>query len=235
MKRFLGVVLVLVVLLGGLAVGGAYVFDDRIRSTVANQVAGELQTSVPFATRPRVTITGQPIAWHLLKREFPSVRVQAREMPVQADEATTIPLYDVDFTLTDVRSEPDAVRAATLVGGGWLDYADLSRVSGTRIRPAEDGRLVFERDVEILGMNLTGRLLGRAALDDANQTITLTESELDLAGVTIPTEATQALVDMVLQPVAVQLPYGLRLDGLAPGEQGLDVTVNATDVTFPLS
>ena len=34
MKRFLGVLVVLVLLLAGLVVGGAYVFDDRIRSTV---------------------------------------------------------------------------------------------------------------------------------------------------------------------------------------------------------
>lgn len=235
MKRFLGVVLVLVVLLAALAVGGAYVFDDRLRSTVENQVAGELQTSVPFDTRPRVTIEGHPLALHLITREFPRVRVQAREMPVQADATTSIPLYDVDFTLTDVRYETDAVRAASLAGGGWLDYADLSNVAGARISRADEQRLAFEREVEFLGMTFNGRLYGRPALDKAAQTITLADTELDLAGVRIPTDATQALVDMILKPVAVQLPYDLKLDGLAPGEQGLDVTVDATDVTFPLA
>lgn len=235
MKRFLAVVFVLVLLLAGVAVGGAYVFDDRIRATVENQVAGELQTSVPFATRPRVTIEGHPLALHLVTRQIPTVRVQAREMPVQADETTSIPLYDVDFTLTDVRYETAAVRAATLTGGGWLDFADLSNVAGARISRADDQRLAFEREVEFLGMTFTGRLLGRPALDRAAQTITLADTELDLAGVRIPADATQALVDAILHPVAVQLPHDLKLDGLAPGEQGLDVMVNATGVSFPLT
>ena len=109
MKRFLGVLVVLVLLLAGLVVGGAYVFDDRIRSTVEDRVAVELQRSVPFATRPTVRIEGEPLALHLVTREFPSVNVRAREMPVQAAEAITIPLYDVDFTLAGVRYETDAV------------------------------------------------------------------------------------------------------------------------------
>lgn len=233
MKRFLGVLVVLVLLLAGLVVGGAYVFDDRIRSTVEDRVAVELQRSVPFATRPTVGIEGEPLALHLVTREFPSVNVRAREMPVQAAQGTTIPLYDVDFTLTGVRYETGAVHAASLTGGGWLDYADLAAVAGARIQPTEDGRLALERDVEFLGVAFTGRLVGRAALDRATQTITLTDTELDLAGVAIPPDATQALVDAILQPIPVALPYGLQLSALEPGEQGLDVVVDATDVTFP--
>lgn len=233
MKRFLGVLVVLVLLLAGLAVGGAYVFDDRIRSTVEDRVAVELQRSVPFATRPTVTIEGEPIALHLVTREFPTVTVRAREMPVQAAEATTIPLYDVGFTLTGVRYEPEAVHAASLTGGGWLDYADLAAVAGVRIQRTDDGRLALERDVEFLGIAVTGRLLGRPTLDEATQTISLTDTELDLAGVAIPPDATQALVDAILQPIPVALPYGLELTSLAPGEQGLDVVVDATRVTFP--
>ncbi len=235
MKRFLAALVVLVLLLAGVAVVGAYVLDDRIRATVEGQVATELQKSVPFATRPAVSIEGEPIAKHLLTREFPSVRVRGREMPVQADASTTIPLYDVDFILTDVVYAPEAVTAGRLAGGGWLDYADLSRVAGARIGPTEDQRLAFEREVEFLGMTLTGRLVGRPALDRTAQTISLTDTELDLAGVPIPADATQALVDMILKPVAVQLPYDLKLDALAPGDQGLDVTVDATNVSFPLA
>ena len=41
MKRFLAVVFVLVLLLAGVAVGGAYVFDDRIRATVENRDLAE--------------------------------------------------------------------------------------------------------------------------------------------------------------------------------------------------
>lgn len=210
-------------------------FDDRIRSTVEGRVATELQRSVPFATRPRVSIEGHPLAWNLATGDFPRVRVQAREMPVQADASTTIPLYDVDFTLTDVHYETDTVRAATLRGGGWLDYADLSAVAGTRIAPTQDNRLVFEREVELLGMTFVGRLIGQPVLDGPAQTLTLADTELDLAGVRIPSEATQALVDAILKPVAVALPHGIMLHGLAPGAQGLDVTVNATDVSFPLA
>ena len=40
-------------------------------------------------------------------------------------------------------------------------------------------------------------------------------------------------MDAILQPIPVALPYGLQLSALEPGEQGLDVVVDATDVTFP--
>lgn len=235
MRRFLGVIAVLALILAGVVVGGAYVFDDRIRAFTADRVAGELQRNVPFTTRPRVTIDGHPFALHLVTREFPRVQVQARQMPVQADQATTIPLYDVDVTLTDVRYEPDAVHADTLAGGGWLDYADLSAVAGTRITRADETRLSFERDVEFMGRAFTGRLLGRPSLDPDAQTISLAEPELDLAGVAIPDGASQALVDAIIRPIAVQLPYGIKLDGLTPADQGLQITVDASGVTFPSS
>lgn len=233
MRRVLGVLLVLV-LLAGAVVGGVYAFDAPVRNIVSDRVAAELEASVPFPERPRVTVEGHPLVWHLIAREFPAVRVQARELPVQADGTTTIPLYDLDVTLTDVTYQPDAVRAATLAGTGWLDYADLSRVADARIGRADEQRLFFERDVEFMSLNFTGRLLGRPVLDAEAQTLGLTDVELDLAGVPIPPQASQSLVDTILRPVPVELPHGLRLDGLALEDRGIHVTMAATDVELVL-
>lgn len=234
MRRFLGWLLALLLVAGVGVVAAAFLLDDRLRAEASDRVSSDLKQSVPFTVEPTVTIEGYPFAWYLLQRRFPGVRVQGAQMPIAVDEQTTLPLYMVDFTLTDVTLGDHETRAATLAGTGRLAYADLESLAGVRIAHAGGDRIALERDVEVVGLTFTGRLTGGAAVDPSTGEITLRDPQLDLAGVRVPASATQAIVDQVAQPVAVPLPYGLRLEAVTPAEDGLHVHVNGTDVAFPV-
>lgn len=234
MRRVLVVLLVLLLVIAGVAVGGALVFDGRLRAEAADRVSTQLKASVPFTVKPTVTIDGYPFAWQVLTRRFDSVRVQGAEMPVQPDAETRLSLYEVDVTLRDVVPGADAVTAATLSGTGRLAYADLGRLAQSRIGHAGGDRIRLERDLEVYGLKATLSLTGRPSLDAAAQTITVAEPEVDVAGVRIPAQASQSLVQAMLKPTPVQLPYGLRIDTLTPQPDGVVVGVRAGDVRFPL-
>lgn len=226
----LGLVVLVVVAVGGLAIA----FDSTLRREASEQVAQSLKTSVPFTVEPTVTIEGYPFAWHLVQRSFPSVRVQGAIMPMALSPEQTVPFYQVDLTLTDVSPSTDQVRARSLTGTGRLAYPDLGRLADATITHAGGDRVAFERDVSFYGIDFRGRLTGVPLLDRADQTLTLTDTQLELAGVRIPDQATAALVERIVQPFAVPLPYGLRLDAVTPVADGLRVDVTGQDVTFPL-
>lgn len=234
MRRVLAVLLVLLLVVAGAAVGGAYFFDGRLRAEAADRVSTQLKASAPFTVKPTVTIKGYPFAWHVITRRFPSVRVQGAEMPVEPDASTRLSLYEVDVTLRDVVPGTDAVTAAGLTGTGRLSYADLGRLAQSRVSHAGGDRLTLERDVDVYGLKATLRLTGRPSLDAAAQTLTLADPEVDVAGVRIPAQASRSLVEAMLKPAPVPLPYGLRIDALNPVDNGVVVGFRADDVRFPL-
>ena len=233
MGRVLGVLLAIVLVVAGAAVGGAYAFDDRIRSEVEGQVAANLKTTVPFTVLPTVEIEGHPIALHLLTRRFPSVRARGAQVPTQLDAERTLNLLNVDMTLTDVVHADTTVDAAHVAGTARLAWAEVSQLAGVQVTDAGGGRLAASGSAEVLGFTVHATLTGVPALDTAAQTLTIAEPEVDLAGVRLPDQATQALVDTFLQPFAVPLPYALALDGVTPGPDGLGVSVTGRDVSFP--
>lgn len=229
--RFLAWLVGLLVLLAGAVVGAAYVFDGDLRDRVEAEVAADLTTSVPLV-EPEVAIEGHPIAWHLLQRRFPEVRVAAAAMPLQLP-AGPVELADLDVTLTDVTPDPDAVRAASLEGTARLPYDDVGLLAGTPILHAGGDRLAASGSVEVLGMTVTGTLSAVPRLDVDTQTIGLDDPEVDVAGVRIPEAAVEALVERLWQPVVLDLPYGLELDAVAAAPGGLEVGVRGTDVVLP--
>ena len=235
MRRFFGGLAVALVVLAALVVGGVVVFDGAIRDEVEHQVAVSLGGAVPFETTPEVTIEGYPFAWYAVRREFESVRVRGGgAIPVAVDADTTIAFDDVDVTLTTVVPSTDDVRAASLTGTGRLGYADLSTLAEAEVRHDGGDRLVFERQVQLFGLSFAAALSGKPALDRGAQTLTLADPEVDIAGVRLPAQATQAVIDLVAEPFGVPLPYGLRLDAVTPAADGLRVDVTGVDVVFPL-
>lgn len=235
MGRVVGAVLLGILVLAGIAVGGAYAFDQRIRSEVEAQVSATLKQSVPFTVLPTVEIAGEPIAWHLLTRRFPSVRVVGAEAATPIEEQRTLQLLDVDVTLTDVTVSDTTIDARHLRGTARLSWAEVSELAGVAIADAGQGRVAASGSAAVFGMTVTATLEGVPALDTNAQTVTIADPQVDVAGVRIPAQATRALVDTLVKPFHVPLPYGLKLEGVTPGPDGLRVAVTGRDVRFPRS
>ena len=226
-------VLLALVVRAGLAVGGAFLFDDRIRAEVEGQVAANLKQSVPFTVLPTVEIEGHPIAWHLLTREFPSVRVQGAQATTPVDATRTLTLLNVDVRLTHVTLGDATIDARQLQGSARTTWADVSALSGVAISDAGQGREAASGSAEVLGRRVNATLTGVPALDAAAQTVTIADAQVEVAGIRLPEQATRALVDALVRPFHLPLPHGLRLDGIAPRPDGLGLSVTGREVRLP--
>ena len=72
-------------------------------------------------------------------------------------------------------------------------------------------------------------------VDEAAQTVSMVDAAIDVAGVSVPTQVSQPVVDAMLAPVHVPLPYGLRLTGIAPHADAVTLQVGGEGVSVPLT
>ena len=235
MRGFLNGILITLHVLAGLITGAALVFDGTLRDEVEGQVATSLQPAAGFESKPTVTIEGYPMAWHLIQRSFPSVRVEGDAMDVPLDQGGTARLSDVDLTFTDVTAEGEKVLAAAVGGGATMDYGTLGALARVDAQSAGGDLVKFTTAADVFGVKVPIAVRGRLAVDVPAQTVALVDSEADVAGVSVPTQVSQPVVAAMLQPVRVPLPYGLRLASMTPGPDSVGVTVTGTDVSFPLA
>lgn len=226
------VVGVLAVLLAAVVFGG----DGIIRDKVEEQAARTLRSAIGSSATPQVTVEGYPVAWHLLTTSFPAVRVQAPQMDVQMERGgVPITLTAVDLTFRDVKATGNAMKAGSAAGGARLGYPELGALAGVKAKSGGGDQVTFTSDVEVLGATFPIDVTGKLAVDAGARSVTLTESTIDVAGVAVPKQVSKPVVDAMLKPVSVPLPYGLRLQGMTPDADGVAVTVDGTDLTFPLN
>lgn len=228
-KRLFAVLAVIAVLLGV----GVALADAPARERAEGEVAGQLHTAVPFSERPTVTIGGWPFVLHLATKQYPSVRVQAAGMPTRVAE-TDLTLSDIDVTLTDVRWQADAVTAASALGHASLSYEALGQLLGGPVTRLPDGRLEYRAGTELFGRRVDAVVSGRLELEVAKQTVRIAEPQVELVGVGLGEDASRRLVDALVQPIELPLPYGLTLLSVTPGEKAIDLGLTGKDVSFPL-
>ena len=227
--RKLLVGLVVLVLAAVAAVVGT---DGCVRRQVERDVAANLQVSVPFTSAPTVQIDGWPFVWHAATRRFSAAHVRAEGMPMKvADREVT--LRAIDLTLTDVAYAPDAVTAGRLTGTAELTYADLSTLAGLPVTFSAPDRLEVATRVELLGVGVDAVVSGKPLLDAAAQTITVTEPQVSVAGVSVAPAIVQAILDRTVKPVGVPLQYDLRMTSAKATPTGVALAVEGAGVRFP--
>ncbi len=204
--------------------------DAPLRAEVERRVAAEVATSVPFSATPSVELGGYPFAWHAVTRQFPTAHIRAAGMPMRIGEHRAT-LADVDVTLVGVDARQPHVKARTVEGTAVLTYADLSAVARLPIS-GSNGRLTATYETSVLGVPVRVVASGQPTLDPAAQAVSLEKPDLQLAGRSIGPEASQALLDALVKPVAVPLDYGLKLVRVTAGSDGLHISFDGTDVAF---
>lgn len=232
LRAFLIVLGVLVALLAAAVFGG----DGAIRDQVQQRAGRTLQSAIGSSATPQVSVEGYPVAWHLLTTSFPAVRVQAPQMDVRLERGgTPVVLTALDLTFAQVKVTGNALKAATATGGARLSYDDLGAMAGVRAKSGGADQVTFSNSADVFGTKIPINVTGRLTVDAAARTVTLTESVIDVAGVSVPRQVSQPVVDAMLKPISVPLPYGLRLSQMTPDADGVAVGVDGTDLTFPLN
>ncbi len=222
---------VVLLLLGGLAV-----LADRVGVGIAeDRVAEVVEERGGLAGPPEVTIEGIPFLTQAIGGRYEQVRMSLTAADLGQPEGTRadVSLRGVHVPLSDVLSgSVEQVPVDRVDGTATLSYELLSLQlgPGTTLRPEGQG-LRIERTVEIAGRALPLTAVGTLTLDGNDLVVDVAEAAG--AGVELPGFLVDRASDALdLRYTVPALPFGLQLTGVAPGPDGVEVTVAATDTVL---
>ena len=221
------VVAVLLALLVGLGI-----LLDRVAVAVAeDQVAAQLAARAGLAGEPVVDIRGFPFLTQALAGSYDEVRLGLTGAELGRPEGTR-----AEVVLREVQLPLSAVLAGQVVelpvgridGVATLSYALLAEEvgGGTTLEPEGD-RLRITRTVDLLGGSVPLTAVGTVALDGDELVIDVERATG--AGVELPALLVGPASDLLDLRYPIELPFGLRLTGVAPAPDGVEVTVAADD------
>ena len=219
----LGIVLVLGV--------GGYFGDNWLRAYAQDRA---VETFAAFGPDDAtVELGGTPFFLSVITRSVPSAHVTVSSAPlVVATHPVT--LTDIVADTGTVKLGANGMSLATITATARLSYEDLSKIADVPVSYAKDGRLQLRYKTEVLGRELAFAISALPEADVEAQVIRLSDPKLDLAGNTIDLGLTQDQIDGLVDPIKVQLEYGLRLTGITPDKDGVAIAVDGNDVEIPL-
>ena len=219
----------LVVLLGLAAVADRIavgVAEDRVAEAIAQR--GEL------AGTPEVSVEGWPFLTQAVSGEYDDVRIRLTAADLGEPEGTAgdVRLRGVQVPLSDVLGgSVTEIPVDRVDGTVTLSYALLSRELGTDTTLAPEGdRLRLTTTVRVLGYDVPLTAVGTVALD--GQELVVDVAEAGAAGVDLPGFVVDAATDALDLRYAVDLPFGLQLTSVTPGEDGVRVTADGQDTVL---
>jgi hypothetical protein len=225
------VLLVLVLLLLGVAVGvdrvGVGIAEDRVAQQIASR--GGLDGT------PEVDITGFPFLTQVVSGRYRDVRVRltAEELRQPAGTQADVSLRGLHLPLSDALSgSVREVPVDRVDGTATLSYALLAQqLGGDTTLAAEGSGLRITRTVSALGYHLPVTATGTLTLD--GQDVVIDVQEATAAGVDAPRAVLKraaALLDF-RYPVPA-LPFGLHLTSARTAPDGVHVVVQAQDTVL---
>ncbi len=222
------VLVVVLVLLVGLAFAA-----DRVAVGIAEErVAEELAAQGGLQGTPEVDITGFPFLTQAVAGRYDDVRIALSADQLGQPEGTRadVALHGVRVPLASVLSgSVQQVPIDRIDGTATLSYDLLAAQLGgdTTLRREGDG-LRITRTVELLGQAIPLTAAGTVTLD-GNDLIVDVENATG-AGVDVPRFLVDQVADLLdLRYAIPALPFGLRLTGVTPADDGVVVRVEATD------
>jgi hypothetical protein len=223
-------VVVLLLLLGLAAVAdrvGVGIAEDRVGEAIAER--GQL------AGQPVVDIAGFPFLTQAVAGRYDDVRIALTAADLGQPEGTraAVRLHGVEVPLSAVLSgSVQEVPVERIDGTATLSYALLSEQlpPGTTLAREGDG-LRIESTVQLAGLTLPLTATGTVTLDGDDVVVDV--SGASGAGVEVPSWLVEQATGLLeLRYPVPQLPFGLRVTGVSPGEDGVDVAVEATDTVL---
>lgn len=210
-----------------LLVAAALLVDRLLRASAEDRVAGELEAAVDVDGEPDVTVEGFPFLTQLAAGELDSVRVRADGVATEG-----VRLLDVTAHARAVTVEEPAT-AGRLDLDGTLPDETLQQlvdeeVQGVTVTSAADG---VRLSTELLGLDLA--LVAMPEVADGGISVRVTS--VDLGGAELDTEDLAPLVDEDLLDLELDvpdLPLGLRLVDVVPGDGGLQLSLTGEDVVL---
>ncbi|MBN1094122.1 DUF2993 domain-containing protein [Blastococcus sp. TML/M2B] len=223
-------------LVGLLLLAGIALVADRVAVRVAEgTVADELAAQEQVTGEPEVDIRGFPFLTQAAGGRYHDVRISlTAAQPGQAGEVPVdTVLRGIRVPLSDALSgDVSELPVDRIDGRATLAYDLLAQELGgdATLSPEGDG-LRISRTVELLGYTLPVSAAGTVTLEGDELVVDVERAAG--AGVEIPSFLVGRVSDLLdLRYTLPELPFGLRLTGVAPGADGVQVRVEADDAVL---
>jgi hypothetical protein len=225
-----GLLITLVVLIG------LAVVADRVGVGIAEKrVAEQIRSQGHLSGTPGVDITGFPFLTQAIAGDYTDVRISltAADLGQPAGTSADVSLRGVRVPLSDVMSgSVQRIPVDSVNGTATVSYALLSaELGGDTTLRREGSGLRITKTVHIGGLTLPLTAVGTVRL--AGNDLVVDVSKASGVGVTVPSflvDRVSGLLDL-RYPVPA-LPFGLKLTGVQPAANGIEVTVAATDTVL---
>jgi hypothetical protein len=223
--------LVVLVVLLGLAAAA-----DRLAAGYAEtRVAEQIAQQGGLAGTPDVDVQGFPFLTQAVAGRYDEVRISltADELGQPDGTDADVVLRGVHVPLSGVVSgSVEEVPVERIDGTATLSYELLAaQLGGDTTLEREGDQLRVTRTVEVMGQALPLTAAGTVTLD--GEQIVVDVDAAAGAGVEIPDFVVAQVSDLLdLRYTVPALPFGLRLTGVRPGAEGVDVAVEAADTVL---
>lgn len=217
---------------------------DRYLAALAERKASDY-LSLPFGRPAAVTVNGRPFITQALRGRYDSVHVAGGGLRIGdiAGVALDAQLRNVYLSLRDLAGRrANELPCEHVEGQLVLPYGEVARVAraaggptfaGLELRPSK-GRVIATAALPIPGISQLARVSGMAVLElGQGNTVWLRVRGVSVAGINLPTLMLQQLLPALDVPLSLPpLPYGLQIDEVRPGDDGLVVFGSAAAVVF---
>jgi hypothetical protein len=226
--------ILIIILIAGLLLAALYVGDRFAHRRAEQQVADLLQTELGTPQPPMVSIEGFPFLTQVAADSIGRVHVVADQL----GETTKAPLIlaHADLIMTDVYTNDwfRSMKVAHSEGKARLDYAKLSSLAGAPLAYGGEGRIEISVNTTVVRRKVEAVITGLPRLNAKEQTMTLSDAKIAVAGVNLPDFTAQALLAAVLRPIPLKgMPLGMTVTRIGAAEDGLQVDLVGDNQTIP--
>lgn len=226
-----GVMIVVIVV--ALVCVGLYVGDRYAHRRAEGRVAAALQPPLGTPARPQVDIEGFPFLTQIAAGSVGKMQIVADQL----GETTNAPviLAHADLVMTDVVTTDwfKTMKITHTEGTGLIDYTKLSSLTNAPLRYGSEGRVEIVVKTTVVGREVEAVITGAPRLNADEQTMTLSDAKISVAGVNLPDFTAQALLAALLKPIPLKgLPLGLTVTGITAAEDGVHVALMAENQTI---
>jgi LmeA-like phospholipid-binding len=224
----------IIILMVGLLLAGLYVGDRYAHRRAERQIATLLQSQLGTPQPPTIDIEGFPFLTQVAADSIGRIHVVGDQL----GETTKAPviLAHADLIMTDVDTNDwfQSMNVAHTEGTARLDYTKLSSLAGTPLAYGGEGRVEIVVNTTVVGREVQAVISGLPRLNAKEQTMTLSDAKIAVAGVNLPDFAAQALLAAALKPIPLKgMPLGLTVTKIVAAEDGLQVDLAGDTKAIP--
>ena len=212
---------------------GAVVGDGFARAYVEGQVAQQFQREMDLSEPPTVELGGVPFSTVFITRRVPTAKLSATELPLEVS-GRQITVDTVDVVAQDLTIDGDRISVGSGRADGLVGYPALTQLAGVPVAAGDQtGRVEVSYTAELFGRELVAVVSAVPTLNDGRDRLLLTQPQIEVAGFELSEAIAQRIVDEVVAPIELELPYGLTPAEISADASGVRVAVTAQDFLVP--